>query len=119
MLRLIGPAAFQNEPVHRREMLRIGGLGMTGLGLSGLMDLTSSADEQSGVSRPASFGKAKNCIVLFQSGGAAHLDTYDPKPDAPEDVRGDFGTIQTKLPGVHLGEHMSLTASLLDKGALV
>jgi len=119
MLRLIGPAAFRNEPMHRREMLRMGGLGMTGLGLSGLMDLTSRADEQAGASRPASFGKAKNCIVLFQSGGAAHLDTYDPKPDAPEDVRGDFGTIQTKLPGVLLSEHMPLTASLLDRAALV
>jgi len=119
MLRLIGPAAFHNEPIPRREMLRIGGLGVSGLSLAGLMDHTSRADERQSVSRPGSFGAAKNCIVLFQSGGAAHLDTYDPKPDAPEDVRGDFGTIQTVLPGVLLSEHMPLTAKLLDRGALV
>ena len=119
MLRLIGPAAFRGESIPRREMLRLGGLGMTGLSLPLLAGQAAAADQTEASKRGSSFGKAKNCIVLFQSGGAAHLDTYDPKPDAPEDVRGDFGTTQTVLPGVRLSEHMPLTAKLLDKCALV
>ena len=117
MLRLFGPGVTASEPLCRREMLRIGGLGMTGLGLSTLLE----PQARGAIPREArsSFGKAKNCIVLFLSGGASHHDTYDPKPHAPDDIRGEFGTIDTILPGVRVTEHLPLSAKLLDRGTLI
>jgi hypothetical protein len=60
--------------------------------------------------RPRSFGQAKHCIILYLSGGPAQLDTFDPKPDAPEDIRGEFSTIATVLPGVRFSELVPHTA---------
>lgn len=110
---------------QRREMLRIGGLSMSGLTLPMLGAQPTTllgGDTQTGgkvAERPSSFGRAKNCIVLFLSGGAAQLDTFDPKPDAPSEVRGEFGTIQTALPGIRISEHLPRSARLLDRAALV
>ena len=71
--------------------LRIGGLSLSGLTLPMLLDSNrAAAASRDKGSRPASFGKAKNCIILYLSGGPAQLDTFDPKPDAPEDIRGEF-----------------------------
>ncbi|MDP7016840.1 MAG: DUF1501 domain-containing protein [Pirellulaceae bacterium] len=114
MLRLYGPAVNRREPFSRREMLRAGALGVTGLGLCNLLDLQSASAAPS-----SSFGKAKNCIVLFLSGGASHIDMYDPKPNAPEDVRGEFSLIQSKIPSVPVSEHLPLSSKLLDRGALI
>src|SRR4051794_12033994 len=98
MLNLFGPEPSR-EGLNRREMLRVGGLGLTGLALPALMPRLS-ASQPAGAKKAAGFGKAKNCIILYLSGGPAQLDTFDPKPDAPEDIRGEFGTIQTSLPGL-------------------
>jgi len=111
--------------LQRREMLRIGGLSMSGLTLPMLGAQPTpllGADTKPGgkaAASPSSFGRAKNCIVLFLSGGAAQLDTFDPKPDAPAEVRGEFGTIQTALPGVRISEHLPRSARLLDRAALI
>jgi hypothetical protein len=64
-------------------------------------------------------GKAKNCIILFLSGGASHHDTFDPKPDAPAEIRGEFDTIATALPGVRFTRYLPETAKLMGKIALV
>ena len=121
MLSLYGPESQKGESLQRREMLKIGGLGLTGLGLPQLLDAnhgkllaaSPSAKQQS------SFGKAKNCIILFQSGGAAQMDTYDPKPNAPDDIRGTFNPISTAVPGVHVCDSVPLTAKVLDRGVIV
>src|SRR4051794_25202018 len=86
--------------LDRREALRVGGLALGGLSLATLLNRAGAA------TKPASktFGKAKSCILLYLSGGPAQLDTFDPKPDAPEDVRGEFTTIPTSLPGVRFTE---------------
>ena len=118
MLRIFGPGVTPTEPLHRREMLRIGALGVSGLTLPSLFDSGSTA-QASPTSKLPSFGKAKNCIVLFLSGGPPHLDTFDPKPDAPDDVRGEFDTIETALPGVRLSEYLPLTSKLLDRAAII
>ncbi len=102
----------------RREMLRLGGLGMLGLTLPVLMERTAAADSPA-AKKSKSFGKAKNCIILYLSGGPAQLDTFDPKPDAPEDIRGEFGTIQTTLPGVRFSDLLPNAAKWMDKSALV
>src|SRR4051794_18611045 len=98
-------------------MLRIGALSMTGLTLPALLGRTAAA-KQSHV-KSSSFGKAKNCLIVFLSGGASHHDTFDPKPDAPAEIRGEFGTIATSLPGVRFSEHLPRTAKVMDRVALV
>ena len=119
MLRILGPPARLCDGIDRREMLRIGGLTGSAATLPMLYEHEGRAAETAKKTNSASFGKAKNCIVLYQSGGAAQLDTYDPKPDAPPEIRGEFGTIQTALPGVRLSEHMAFTSKLLDRAALI
>ena len=113
MLNLWGPSR-----IDRREMLRVGGLALGGLALPQLLARPAAASALSG-SKGKSFGKAKNCIILYLSGGPAQLDTFDPKPDAPDDIRGPFTTIQTKLPGVRFSELVPHTASWMHKSALI
>jgi hypothetical protein len=113
MLNLWGPSR-----IDRREMLRVGGLALGGLALPQLLARPAAASAPAG-SKGKSFGKAKNCIILYLSGGPAQLDTFDPKPDAPDDIRGPFTTIQTRLPGVRFSELVPHTASWMHKAALV
>lgn len=103
----------------RREWLRIGSL--SSLGLSASQLLANQANAQSTVT-PAvvaalqakgiagSFGKAKRCIVLFMLGGPPQHETWDPKPEAPAEIRGDFKPIATATPGLLVGELMPQTA---------
>jgi hypothetical protein len=114
MLKLFGPLSPSGS-LDRREMLRIGGLALGGLSLGHLLETRVQAARQAS----GSFGRAKRCIVLYLSGGPAQLDTFDPKPDAPEDIRGEFRTIQTKATGVRISELLPKTATLMDRAALV
>jgi len=104
--------------VSRRNMLQAGGLGMLGLGLPQLWAQQASAvTTLSG--KPAGFGRAKACIFLFMWGGPSQLDTFDPKPQAPVEVRGSFRTISTRVPGMQISEHFQRVAGLTDKIAIV
>ena len=129
MLRFYGPAA-KTESVNRREMLRVGGLLTAGLSLPNLLGGASSPGSSLSASatvaasddigrRPKSFGAAKNCIILYLSGGPPQHDTFDPKPDAPAEIRGEFNTIETSLPGVRVGEHLPLTSKWMHRIAQV
>jgi hypothetical protein len=89
----------------RREVLRIGALPLVGLGLSELLQAKSERETSNG------FGKAKRCIILFMWGGPAHQDTWDLKPDAPAEYRGDFKSIPTTIPGYRICEHLPLQAA--------
>jgi hypothetical protein len=124
MLHLFGPASRTADTLSRREMLRIGGLGMTGLTLPMLLDretraANSAAKQTSGAASSKTFGRAKNCIILYLSGGAPQHDMWDPKPETAAEIRGEFGTIETSLPGIRFGEHLPLTAPLMHKMAMV
>jgi hypothetical protein len=66
-----------------------------------------------------SFGRAKSCIVFFSWGGMSQLETFDPKPDAPDEVRGDYRPIASVVPGIQLGEYMGRFAKHTDKLAIV
>ena len=87
--------------LDRREWLRVG-CGMFGLSLPGFLGLRQQALVQANTA--AMSGRAKSCIVLYCWGGMSHLETWDPKPDAPREVRGDYRPIATATPGVWLGE---------------
>lgn len=95
----------------RREFLRIASLA----GLGAVLP-TARARE---VPRSAGFGRAKSVIVVFANGGQSQLETWDPKPDAPAEIRGAFGSIQTPVPGVRLGEHMPRLAAIADRYTIV
>lgn len=97
-----------NGKWQRREFLRFGSLGMLGF-------LGGSAAAQ-GV---PGFGKAKSVILVYASGGQSQLETWDPKPDAPPEIRGEFSTIQTAVPGVHIGEYLPRLAQMADRYTII
>lgn len=97
----------------RREILRISTLSALGLALpKSQASLTAKSTERG-------FGKAKACIVLWMSGGPPQHETWDPKPDAPAEIRGPFGSIATCLPGIRVGELMPNTARILTRLAVL
>ena len=104
-----------SSPLNRREMIRAGGLSLGSLTLPMLLAKPASASSTG--PKLKSFGKAKNCIILYLSGGPAQLDTFDPKPDAPDDIRGPFTTIQTSLPGVRFTELLPNAATEVTASA--
>jgi uncharacterized protein (DUF1501 family) len=94
----------------RRDFLRVGALGAGAVGLS-LADL--------GAVKAADKSKGVNCILLFLVGGPSQLDTWDLKPDAPDNVRGPFRPIKTNAPGVEICEHFPLMAQMADRYAIL
>lgn len=113
MLRLMGDSTRLCDGVSRRELLHIGAIGLGGLSLGRL--LQSQARAAGSGSRP----RAKSVIILFNGGGIPHHETWDPKPDAPVEVRGPFGVIPTRTPGLRVGELMPRTAQLTDRIAVI
>jgi hypothetical protein len=101
----------------RRELLRAGGLGLLGLSLPQLLAGRTAAALPAPGDR--SFGRAKSCILLFMWGGPAHQDTWDLKPDAPIEFRGEFQPIPTNVPGIRICQHFPLLAKRADKLCLV
>ncbi|QDU98204.1 DUF1501 domain-containing protein [Lignipirellula cremea] len=99
--------------VNRRSFLQAGAAALGGLSLPGMMQL-----EAHGAVDPSK-AKIKNCIVLFLVGSPGHLDTWDMKPDAPEDVRGKFKPIATRTPGIEICEHFPLMSQITDKLAFI
>lgn len=118
MLRLFGPSRSSSDRLSRREMLRVGSLAAGGLTLGHLLSNSARA-ETTGQPQGKSFGAAKKCIMLYLSGGFPQHDTFDLKPDAPSDIRGEFSPIASSLPGSPVGEHLPLTAKLMHRVAQV
>ncbi|MSQ95784.1 MAG: DUF1501 domain-containing protein [Gemmataceae bacterium] len=105
--------------LDRRELLRVGGLSLAGLSLPSLLQAQGRPSPGVQARRGRSFGQAKRCIILYLSGGPAQLDTFDPKPDAPDDIRGEFRTINTSVTGVRFSELVPHTARWMNKIGLV
>src|SRR4051794_40074302 len=113
MLRFsLGPARRRCDGITRRDFLQVGGLGA--LALPALLRAEARAQQGS-----ASGATARSVILLYLGGGLSHHDSFDPKPDAPAEVRGKYGVIPTKLPGVRFGDQLPLLAARNDKFALV
>lgn len=100
--------------LDRRRLLQVGGLAGFELLLPGLL----RAREQPRTG-PRTFGRAKSVILLFLNGGHAQQETFDPKPDAPAEARGEFGSVATSVPGVRFGELLPLSAGLMHKLAVI
>jgi Protein of unknown function (DUF1501) len=109
---------FLRQQPSRREALRAGALTLSGLGLPGLFRSRALASGGE-ASRSSGFGRAKSCILIFQWGGPSQLDTWDPKPHAPIEIRGEFSQIATKTPGVFISEHFPLLAQQTHRLAII
>lgn len=96
------------DGMTRREWLHVGSLGTLGLSLPSLLATCSAASQ----TPRHTTGKAKSCIVLFLFGGPPQHETWDPKPDAPPEIRGDLKPIPSSVPGLWVGELMPKTARL-------
>jgi hypothetical protein len=120
-MRIPSPTQRRSSQVSRREFLRIGGLAGTSLALPDLLQTRALGTSQR-ARRPSaggSFGKAKSCIVLFMLGGPCQLETWDPKPDAPAEIRGEFTAIDTNVRGIRICQYLPRLAQLADKYTLI
>jgi hypothetical protein len=98
--------------ITRREFLQVGYSGLLGMSLASVMGRA--------VAETAGTGKrARALILVFLTGGPSHLDTFDPKPEAPAGVRGEFKAIETSVPGIRISEHLPLLAKRMDRLAIV
>jgi len=97
--------------MNRRDVLRVGSLPLLPTSLPGFLQAQAAA--------PGPRGRAKACIVLFMWGGPAQQDTWDPKPDAPVEFRGEFETIATRIPGYRVCEHLPRLAERADRLAII
>ena len=100
--------------VTRRDCVKLGLGALLGGGLVGALRARGLAADA--VHTPAA---AKSCILIWMDGGPSHFETFDPKPNAPAEFRGEFNPIPTTLPGVHFSEHMTKLARMTDRLAVV
>ena len=119
-----------NHGLSRREWLRVGGLSCLGLPLVSLLRpstvfgstlpaVAPSASALSGVVALPSFGRAKSCLLIFLTGGPPQHETFDPKPDAPVEIRGPLASISTSVPGMRFGELLPKSARLAHRMSVI
>src|SRR6478736_6532209 len=112
MLRILGHSTSACDGISRRDLLRAGSL-------AAFFPGTAAVPAALAGETPALPGKARSVILLDLCGGPSHIDTFDPKPDAPDGIRGEFKTIPTVLPGYRICEHLPQLARRLNKMAVV
>lgn len=110
MLNVLGPRTTRRG-VTRRDVLRVGGLAFAGLTLADVLRLRAGAAPSS--------GRGKSVIMIWLRGGASHIDSYDMKPQAPAEIRGEFKPIATNVPGIQICEHMPKQAQIMEKLAVL
>ena len=105
----------QNGGLDRRELLRVGGLSLLGLTSAelGRLRCAAAADSKAGQRQH------RSCVFLFLFGGPSQIDLWDMKPDAPQEIRGDFQPVSTSVPGIQLCEHLPMLAGQMDKVCLL
>jgi hypothetical protein len=106
--------------IPRRDFLQVGLGGLIGLGLTDVLRLQAASAKPGGIPAPSvSGGKPVNCILIWLDGGPSHYETFDPKPDAPSEIRGDFKTLATAVPGIRFSEAVPELAKVADKFTVV
>ena len=108
-------ANFHHPRISRRTALQAGSVGLLSLGMNHVAALRAGAASSAATREPS----AKSVIYIFLSGGLGQHDSFDPKPDAPAEIRGEFAPIATRSPGVQVCEHLPMLAARSDKWALV
>jgi len=103
--------SFHSAAISRRQLLKVGGLGLLGLNMPGLL--------RAAAAKKGPKPKVKSVIFLFQFGGPSHIDMFDRKPNAPEAYRGPLKGIPTTVPGLHVCEGLERTAKIMDKVTLI
>ncbi|MBM3835948.1 MAG: DUF1501 domain-containing protein [Verrucomicrobia bacterium] len=119
MLSIPGKSGSTCDGFSRREFLRVGGAGLFGVTLGDILRLQALAGNSSATKPRTGWGQAKSVVLIFLQGGPSHIDIWDPKPDAPSNVRGDFKPIKTNAPGIWLSEVMPHLAKQMDKATLI
>ena len=104
---------LHHPQIDRRTAIQAGGIGLLGLGMNHVHGLRALAD------KPESLPKHKAVIYIFLSGGLAQHESFDPKPDAPVNIRGEFSPIATRTPGLFISEHLPMLAARSSQWALV
>ncbi len=118
MLRVLGSTRTLCGGFSRRDLLRVGGLGLAGATLAQI-NQWQEASAASTAPRPRTFGKAKGVILIHLYGSPSQLETVDPKPDAPVEIRGEFGCIPSSLPGLNVCELLPNLAKVMDRTTVV
>jgi hypothetical protein len=120
VLRILGSPKRLCEGWNRREMLRAGGLGLIGLSLPDFFRLTElQANQPRPVSPAKHFGRAKSVILIHLYGAHSQLETFDPKPAAPVEVRGELKSIRSALPGLDVCELLPHLAKVTDRVTVI
>ena len=104
MLTIPGRIGRTCEGLSRRDLMRVGGASLLGLNLPQFLQWKAQAAETgvSALKGAKGFDTAKSVLMVFLQGGPSHVDIWDPKPDAPLNIRGEFKSIKTKIPGTHI-----------------
>ena len=116
MIDVLGSRRKMCGGATRRDWLKIGSLGMLGVGLEDYLRLKARGDDESGA---PGFGKAKSCILLLPYGSPPQHETFDPKPDAPEEVRGIYKPAATSVPGIQISEGLPQISQVMDRLTVV
>lgn len=98
----------------RRDFIQVGLGGMMGLGIADLFRLQAAVTQAKKTT-----SKNVNCILIWLDGGPSHYESFDPKPDAPSEIRGEFKSIPTKVPGIHFSEALPKLAAIADKFTVI
>lgn len=114
-MRRAGCCPADHPQIGRRELLQVGGLSLIGTSLSHLLRLEREASAAGGRRSPS----ARSVVFIFQSGGPSQHETFDPKPLAPDAIRGEYGVTQTALPSVHFCEHLPKLAARANRFSIV
>ncbi len=118
MLRILGSARKLCGGMTRRDLLRIGGLGLAGMTLAELADW-QAASAATSAPRPKSFGRAKSIILIHLYGSPSQIEWCDPKPNAPVEIRGELGSIPSSLPGCDVCELLPNFGKTLDRTTIL
>lgn len=108
-----GCCRAEHPDIGRRRLLEAGGLSLLGLGMSDLLRAEAHAATRT------SGGRARSVVFIFQSGGPSQHETWDPKPEAPAEIRGDYGTTATRVSGYHVCEYLPQLAARTDRFSIV